>query len=148
MTIDFKIVRDAGGTKLVSLQTNYSHDQLKSPSEGQILPTGGEAFVLDARNVTRQIGIPQYTYSFSSKLQNLLVPSRNAVKTGHVEVDSVEQLLLGVTDTMAQGQFKWHVHLNDVGQAVTHQSDLAGTGSAEFRKQPDGDWVVSDVAWR
>jgi hypothetical protein len=88
------------------------------------------------------IELTAYEYNPTPKfLESVVVPGQT-VKIGRVQIDSVDNLLLGETETSAQGRFTWHTDLNAVGQAITGVSEFRGPiGQAEFRKQPDGAWV-------
>jgi hypothetical protein len=90
-----------------------------------------------------QIKIPVYTYTLSPKFLAMVpTPGITAVKAGPVQVDSVDNLLLGPTETMAEGRFKWHMDFNPVARVLTGKPGQSGYGSIEFGKQPDGNWVV------
>jgi hypothetical protein len=65
------------------------------------------------------------------------------LKLGQVHVDSIDNLLLGDTETSAEAEYTWHIDYNAVGTAVMGQIKKQGTGHVHFRKQPDGAWVCA-----
>jgi len=78
-----------------------------------------------------------YRYLLTEKLKTT---SDGMVTIGKFRVDSVTNLLLD-TDVSASAQYTWHVDYNNIGQAIMGKTSTSGTSSAEFRKQPDGNWV-------
>ncbi len=86
------------------------------------------------------INLTTYTYAFSPKFQTFVVPP-NQVKVGRYRVDSVENVL-HAADGIAQANYKFHVDLNEVGEAIVNPRDNgSGRGTMMFHKQPDGEWI-------
>ncbi len=85
----------------------------------------------------------RFHYSFGNKFTGLVVqPQQKLISAGSITIDKVERLLLGPTDTMAMGQFVWHVDFNDAARIIDSKTATQGTGQAQFGKQPDGNWVL------
>lgn len=86
----------------------------------------------------------QYQYGWSAKFPIDALDGAS-LKLGHVEIDSCDDLLLGSSDTNASCTVKWHVDLESAQKAVMGNERVSGTMRAQFRKQPDGKWLVESV---
>jgi hypothetical protein len=89
------------------------------------------------------ISVPSFSYAFSDKFKPLAPPNANEIVAGKIVVDEVSNLLLA-TDTVAQGNFTWHVTFNDAAKALTGVKTTSGTGEMIFGKRPEGDWILSE----
>ena len=93
---------------------------------------------------TGEITLRQYSYLYTDTFDKF-VQSPGKLQAGLIEVDSVEQLFLSpLGETVAEGRFKWHVKFNRVAQALTGKAMRDGIGRVQFRKQPDGDWALTE----
>jgi hypothetical protein len=85
---------------------------------------------------------PKFSYAYGEKIKPLLDDSEN-LKAGTMKIDEVHKLLLE-TETVATAKYTWHVELNEVGFALTGMQRISEQGTAVFRKQPDGSWVLPE----
>jgi hypothetical protein len=105
--------------------------------DGGGLKLVGPVTVYNAKSVGI-ITLTTYRYLLTKKFDG--ITPDGLVKIGQYHVDSVTNLLLD-TDVSAWGNYAWHIDYNEIGQAITGVKSTSGTGQAEFRKQPDGNWV-------
>ncbi len=142
LTINYPYGTLPGGNFKVSSHGNLV--DLTGPS-----PTGEMRLSGQAKG--GQITVTKYSYSPSDKLLNSSkvkchkVEAENCISLGQYVVDDVNQLLLDSAE-IAAGRFNWHLELNKLGMLFYPSSDhKTGVGNVQFRKQPDGDWVL--VRW-
>jgi hypothetical protein len=67
--------------------------------------------------------------------------SGKSLEAGKVKIDGIDNLLLA-TETSAEAMVRWHADFNDAAQTISGEKQRTGAGSALFRKQPDGEWVL------
>jgi len=134
---DFKISRDGGAVNLTG------------PS-----PTG--TITLSGRANAGQIGVTRYAYSPSDKLLKSETAKcgkdqgqgDNCFVLGKIVVDDVGELLLD-SAVSSSGSFRWHSELSMLGTAIRAPgAPDNGTGAVRFRKQSDGDWVLTSWSYR
>ncbi len=89
-----------------------------------------------------QLPVKEYQYLISPVLAAQMRSETKTVEAGEYTLDSVDDLLL-VTETVAESGLSWHSKLNQVGSALSGETQVVGKGKAQFRKQPDGVWVLS-----
>jgi hypothetical protein len=91
----------------------------------------------------------RFHYSFDNKFTALAAqPQQKLISAGSITVDIVQNLLLGPSETMASGEFQWHVEFNDPARIIEGKQTTQGLGHAEFGKQPDGNWVLVNYSLR
>jgi hypothetical protein len=91
-----------------------------------------------------KISVPMYSYAFTSKADVKAVGKSDQVSIGKIVVTDVSDLLLA-TDTVAGAKFRWKMEYSDIGKAMTESKQPDKSGDVEFRKQPDGTWVVTQI---
>jgi hypothetical protein len=120
---------DAGGIELAYLANGSRKTSDKSANFYREGSYGQATFALTT-----------YRYNFTPKYMKFVdVPGKN-VKIGQVRIDNVDKLLLE-TETIASGQYAWHIDYNAVGKAIYGTDGGHGTGQVAFRKQPDEAWI-------
>lgn len=102
--------------------------------------TSSFPIMLKAKGERGLATIKEYEYAFVPEVYNLAV-SEKAIKAGSIKIDRLENLIL-VNTVQAEATFYWHTDFNRVAQVLTGKVQQYGTGRVEFRKQPDGRWVV------
>jgi hypothetical protein len=87
----------------------------------------------------------RYYYGFTPKFQSLVAnPGQKTLIAGDFKLDEVTDLLLvpGM-DSAATATEVGHVDYNPAAKILTGQASMQVSRNAEFRKQPDGDWVLT-----
>lgn len=87
----------------------------------------------------------QYYYGFTPKFQSLIANlGQRTFIAGDFKLDDVTDLLLvpGM-DSAATATEVGHVDYNPATKILTGQASMRVSRNAEFRKQPDGDWVLT-----
>ncbi len=111
-------------------------------------PTPHGQMTLSGQPKGGQIDVPKYSYSPSQKILGAATEKCRSdgkgrcISFGKFVVGDVTRLLLDSPES-ASGAFNWHFEASDL--AVAMQPTLVqkkGVGSIQFRKQPDGDWVL------
>jgi hypothetical protein len=86
----------------------------------------------------------QYVYVWSKKFPADLLFANRFIRLDDAAVDSCENLLLQ-TETTASCTCKWHSNLSKPLTSMYGKNRLDGTIQATFGKQPDGNWMVTNV---
>ncbi|MHB1488204.1 MAG: hypothetical protein ACYCZM_11725 [Acidimicrobiales bacterium] len=87
----------------------------------------------------------RYYYGFTPKFQNLVEdPGQKSLLAGDFQLDEVADLLLvpGM-DSAATATEVGHIDYNPAATILTGQKSEQIRRNAEFRKQPDGEWVLT-----
>jgi hypothetical protein len=87
--------------------------------------------------------LTQFTYSLSPSASQLVTEPGRTIAGGDYQVAKVSNLLLA-GETSAEAEFEWTVALNAFATVVTGEPAITGTGKAQFGKQPDGEWILTD----
>lgn len=82
-----------------------------------------------------------YSYTFSPRV----TVAGHTVSAGRYEVGQVSDLILA-TETRATGNFAWIAKLDQLGEILLDGlATPSGSGTAQFAKKPDGNWVVTNL---
>ena len=85
--------------------------------------------------------VKEYQYAFSPSYTRLVHVNGKSLEAGKVKIDGIDNLLL-VTEASAEAAVRWHADFNDAAQTISGEKQRTGVGSALFRKQPDGEWIL------
>jgi hypothetical protein len=125
--IELKIIPEGDGIRL----TGIPYGMTSSSRLSFYCPTRAADLVFE-----------EYTYSFTPLFLEHSVG--RSIRAGAVQVDSVSGLLLGMTETSAEGTYFWSVKHNPAAQALSGRDASYGSDKVMFRKQPDGKWIAAD----
>jgi hypothetical protein len=128
----FQFQKNDSGFSLVGSYNSYGY------APGEVTLQGNGSTSPDT------VDVVAYMYHLSPPFTKASVQGFFVVAAGPVEIDSVDNLMLD-GDTAAEGQYKWHATLNDIGRALTGSLKRDGMGRVLFRKQPDGGWVCAET---
>lgn len=103
-------------------------------------------FLAQGRATGSEILQNLYVYTWTDKLPKDVVVNGNALKLGHLVVDSCSQLLLD-SETAAKAVCKTHVELTKPAEVIFGSGSTEQSMQAVFGKQPDGNWVTTRVSY-
>lgn len=70
--------------------------------------------------------------------------SKGMYSFGRIAVDTVTELALVSTETVARAEYDYHVEPNAFGKVALQEHQKRGHGEAIFVKQPDGIWFIKE----
>lgn len=88
------------------------------------------------------VSLRQYLYSFAPAFGGFIIRENSTMNGGSIKIDKLDNLPLN-DPVRASARFYWHVDYNSAAQAITGNSQKSGVGIVNFRKQPDGKWVIT-----